>query len=144
MLGLEVCGCKLAVHFRIDPRYHKTDARQHVVRRHPVDVVLIDLCSHDDAVVVLLFPSLLPSPFLLDCFGPSSGVFVRKSFLRVKVCRRTGAGRTTNQTQRTPTKMTADEATTVRTRFVRGVAAVLATRHVAWHLEGVSLWLSYG
>lgn len=77
MLGLKVSRRQFSIHLRIDPGHGKPDPCEHIIRCDPVDVVLVDLRSHNDPIVVIVVPTPPPggSP-LLDGLGPSGGIFV--------------------------------------------------------------------
>lgn len=77
MLGIKVSVGKIAVHLRICARHGETNTGEHVVGRHPVDMVLVDFCANDDAVVILVVPPFaLAGALLSDVLSPSRGVLV--------------------------------------------------------------------
>jgi hypothetical protein len=86
VLRLKVGVGKLAVHLRVRPRDREADTREHVVRRDPVDVMLVHLGAHHDAVVVLfLLPLPLTGPLLANVLCPPRGIVILGHFLEVHV-----------------------------------------------------------
>ena len=85
MFGIKVGICEVPVKLGVGSRNGETDACQHVIRCHPVDVVLIDFCSDDDAVLVFLLSSFsFAGPALLERFRPSGSTFVMQGFVQLR------------------------------------------------------------
>ncbi len=77
VLGVKVGISEISVHLGVGARDGEADTRQHVVGRHPVDVVLVDLGSYDDAVFIIVFFALpFACSLLTDVLSPAGRVFV--------------------------------------------------------------------
>lgn len=83
---VKVCVGKVAIHFGVCSRHGKPNTCQHVVGRDPVDVVLVDLCADDDAVLVVVFLALaLAGALVADVLCPARGVLVLGHLVEVDV-----------------------------------------------------------
>ena len=103
VLGFKVSRCQLSLHFGVDSRDGEANSGQHVVCSHPVHMVLVDLRSYDDPVVIVVIasPSLGSSP-LLDGFRVTGGIFIGVGLVNDRI-RVVGSRRPAGQTHRRPT-----------------------------------------
>lgn len=77
MLRLKVRISQLSTELRIDPRHGEADPRQHIIRRNPVDMVLVDLCANHDTLVVVIVPApALARPSMFYRLCPPRGLLV--------------------------------------------------------------------
>jgi hypothetical protein len=86
VLRLKVRVSELAVHLRVRSRYSESNTSKHVVGSDPVYMVLVDLGTHNDAIVIfVLFALPLAGPFLPDVLGPPRGIVILRYLLEMHV-----------------------------------------------------------
>lgn len=75
VLSVEVGVVEFAVDFGISSTDGEADTGKHIIRRHPVDMVLIHFCANDDALFILVALPLA-CPLLLDVLRPAGSIIV--------------------------------------------------------------------
>ena len=115
MLSLKIRHGQISIQLGIDAGNGKPNPRQHVIRRHPIDMILVHLGAHNDAIIILVRIAI-PSPFrrppLLDRLGPTGGILVSScpdvvaaagSIVQLIIARIVGPGGSSHETVRGPT-----------------------------------------
>ena len=86
MSRVEVGSGQWSIELRVSPRDGEADPRQHVVSRHPIHVVLIDLRPHYHPLFILLFlPPPLTCSLLSDGLRPPEGVVILGNIVEVHI-----------------------------------------------------------
>jgi hypothetical protein len=82
MLSLKICVRQRPIQLRIRPRNGEPNPSQHIVRRNPIHMVLINLRpDYNSIIILLIFPPPLTSPLLPYRLGPAHRVLIWRDLL---------------------------------------------------------------